>query len=288
MGIPGVTGGLSNHKELTKMKIKDFMQALYDFTDNAPENYKTTCDMLKIGEPEAEMTKVATTMFATAEVIRQAAAWGANLLIVHEPTFYNHFDRPEELDQSPEYILDVINAKRDFIRKHGMTIYRFHDHPHHRCPDMISEGQVKFWGLTGQWKKGKYFGINDFALDKPMSVLEIARTLENSLGIKHIRICGARETQVKQIGLCFGTPGHLEEELSNNDLVVTGEICEWAHGEYVRDLVEICGQRKSLLVLGHIPSEAQGMKLLAEFIQQHWPTIEARFFETPEAYTYVS
>lgn len=269
------------------MKIRDFMQALYDYTDNAAENYQVTCDTLKIGNPDAEVVKIAVSMFPTADVIRNAAAWGANLLIVHEPTFYNHFDRPEELDKAPAEILKVINAKRDFIRKNSLTIYRFHDHPHRCCPDMISEGQVKYWGLSGQWKKGRYLAVNEFVLDVPMNVLEIAKKLENTLNIRHIRICGSRETMVKTIGLCFGTPGHLEDELQSNDLVVTGEICEWANGEYVRDLVEICGQKKSLLVLGHIPSEAMGMKLLAERIPQIWTEFETRYFDSGEAYSYV-
>jgi len=270
------------------MKIKDFMQALYDSTENTPENYQQTCDMLKIGNPEDEVGKIAVTMFPTAGVIQEAAAWGANLLIVHEPTFYDHWDKPEELDKESEEKLFVIKAKRDFIRKNGLTIYRYHDHPHHRCPDLISEGQVKYWGLNGQWQKGKYCAVNEFILDDPMNILEVAARLEANLGIKHIRLCGSRETMVKTIGLCFGTPGHIEEEIWKNDLVVTGEICEWAQGEYVRDLVEICGQKKSLLVLGHIPSEAQGMRLLAERIPEKWPELQTRYFESGEAYTYIS
>jgi len=105
----------------TIMKIKDFMQALYESTDNAEQKYQDTCDRLKIGDGNADISKIAVTMFATANVIREASAWGANLLIVHEPTFYSHLDLPEELDKSPQEILQVINVKREFIRRHGLT-----------------------------------------------------------------------------------------------------------------------------------------------------------------------
>src|SRR5581483_3622139 len=39
----------------------------------------------------------AVTMMATLDVLQRAAASGHNLIITHEPTFYNHEDNPKEL-----------------------------------------------------------------------------------------------------------------------------------------------------------------------------------------------
>ena len=55
-----------------------------------------TVDCLKIGDPECEVAKIATTLTATPDVIRAAGEWGAQLLITHEPTFYNHADNFDE------------------------------------------------------------------------------------------------------------------------------------------------------------------------------------------------
>lgn len=266
------------------MKIREYMEKLYAETDAQTEHYVRTCDTLKAGNPEAELTKAAVTMFATGGVLRAAAEWGANLLIVHEPVFYRHLDDPAELETLPDPVKKVIAAKRRLIGELGITIYRYHDHPHYRVPDLISEGQTANWGLKGQWKRGKYWAVNRFELEEALPVLEVAEILKEKLELRHLRLAGSRETQVKKIGLCFGTPGHVEEELAENDLVVTGEICEWQAGEYIRDLVEILGERRSLLVLGHIGSERQGMKLLAERLNGRTEGIAARYFESGEVY----
>lgn len=112
------------------MKIKDFMQELYDWTDSNAANYEVTCDTLKAGDPEQELTRVATAMFATPDVIRQAENWGANLLIVHEPTFYDHWDNYETMAQTTGFKREILDMKQKFIADHGMTIFRYHDHPH--------------------------------------------------------------------------------------------------------------------------------------------------------------
>src|SRR5262245_26451220 len=51
-----------------------------------------TVDTFKAGDPNARVTGVATTMMATFDVLKRAAAAGRNLIITHEPTFYDHLD----------------------------------------------------------------------------------------------------------------------------------------------------------------------------------------------------
>ncbi len=68
---------------------------------------------------------------------------GKNLIIAHEPTFYNHLDQTDELKNDPVY-----QAKRKFIEEHGMVVFRFHDHWHEHRPDGILTGMVAAlrWG----------------------------------------------------------------------------------------------------------------------------------------------
>ena len=53
---------------------------------------KVTCDTVKAGDENRAVKKLAIAMFPTVEVIRAAAEWGADMLIVHEPTYYDHMD----------------------------------------------------------------------------------------------------------------------------------------------------------------------------------------------------
>src|SRR5882672_4594672 len=60
---------------------------------------KETVDTFKAGDPDTKVTGVAVTMMATFDVLQRAAASGKNLVITHEPTFYNH---PDEFSEIPQ------------------------------------------------------------------------------------------------------------------------------------------------------------------------------------------
>ena len=266
------------------MLISEFMKELYDFTENTPSFYEKTCDTLKTGDPSQTLTKVAVTMFATPEVIRQAASWGANLIIVHEPLFYDHMDDPVTRAEQTGLLRRIIDAKTKLLEETGMTVFRFHDHPHRAEKDWISMGEMKFWGLAGKWIKGEFYAVNRFELAEPMTAEKLAEMLEKNLSIRRIRIAGSPDTVCRKLGLCFGTPGHLMEELEVCDAVLTGEICEWRQGEPVRDMAELMPEKKALLVMSHIGSERDGMRLTAERIAEHFPGLETRYFECGEVY----
>src|SRR5512144_405733 len=84
--------------------------------------FTDTVDTIKAGDPSQELTGILVTFLATCEAIEQAAQLGANLIITHEPTFYNHLDTTDWLSQHPTYI-----AKQGLIERSGVVIWRFHD-----------------------------------------------------------------------------------------------------------------------------------------------------------------
>src|SRR4051812_24144076 len=55
-----------------------------------------TVDTFKAGDPQTAVTGIATTFMATYDVLQRAAAAGKNLVISHEPTFYNHEDQTKD------------------------------------------------------------------------------------------------------------------------------------------------------------------------------------------------
>ena len=70
-------------KELyTKMKAKELIEKL--FLSATERDLSKGCDQLIAGNPEAEVTKVAVTMFATPNIIKQAKEWGAELIITQQ------------------------------------------------------------------------------------------------------------------------------------------------------------------------------------------------------------
>lgn len=240
-----------------------------------------TCDTVKAGDVEKEISKVAVSMFATVDIVRRVKEWGADMLIVHEPTYYDHM---EVITKET----DVIRAKRALIEESGIVIYRYHDNMHFRDVDAIAEGELHYLGLTGRLEKTEYSASGLFISDTPVSALELAKRMKSELGMAHPRIAGAREAKGTRIATCFGTPSGVFDLLQsdNVDIVLTGEVCEWKLAEYARDAAAL-GMNKSLIVMGHIGSERDGMRLLVEKMKKKYNTLDTHYFECGEVYTYV-
>lgn len=258
------------------MTAQEIMDQLCTF--GAQGDYSNSCDTLKAGDPERQITKVAVTMTATAEVLRQAFAWGAELMIVHEPTYFNHWD--EHTDDPVEC------KKRSIIQDSGLVIYRFHDHPHIALPDMIAMGMMKQMALDAEVTLEPY-NLVRATLHQPMTAVEFAKLLENRLNIRHLRICGARDIPSTKICARFGASGGLVEQMQRNDteIMLCGETTEWSVAEYARDAAGL-GLNKTLIIMGHVGSERYGMVYIAEELKKLLPQLDIRYFETDEVYTY--
>lgn len=150
---------------------------------------------------------------------------------------------------------------------------------------LIYDGEIKYSGLKGKKLLKGIFAVTDLLLDEPMTAKELAAKLEKNLNIKHIKIAGCPDKKGSRIGCCFGTPGHIAEQLENNDFVLTGEICEWELGEMARDYAQL-GYNKAILVMGHIGSERAGMMLLCDILKEKHPELNPLYIECGEVYSY--
>src|SRR5688572_8109869 len=115
------------------MTIQQVIDLILTAIPGAPFN--ETVDTIKSGDGQQPVKGIVTTMFATVEVIKKAAALGANFIIAHEPTFYNHRDETAWLQND-----QVFRFKNDLLKQHGMVVWRFHDYWHTHRPDGVLMG----------------------------------------------------------------------------------------------------------------------------------------------------
>jgi putative NIF3 family GTP cyclohydrolase 1 type 2 len=223
---------------------------------------KETVDTFKAGNPDAPVTGIAVTMMATMDVLQRAAAKGQNFVITHEPTFYNHLDVPEGMAESDS----VWREKREFIEKHGMVVWRFHDHWHRRKPDGILAGMVHAMG----WEKYQQ-EENPYLFTMPERTLEaLAAEVAKKLSSPVVRVVGDPGMKVTRIAFSPGSAGFVREthalEMDNVEVLLVGETREWETVEYAADAVSE-GKKKALIVIGHIPSEQAGMEECARWLK---------------------
>src|SRR5258705_6446032 len=233
-----------------------------------------TVDTFKAGNPDAEVRGIAVTMMATLDVLQRAAAAGQNLIITHEPTFYNHLDKPDELEQKEND--PVLAAKRAFIAEHGLVIWRFHDHQHRMKADQIETGTAHALG----WETFQD-SSNQYVFDLPETDLQhLVSDLKNSLKVHVMRVVGDPKLKVRKVALVPGASGFAKEtralEISDLQVLITGEPREWETVEYVADAVTE-GKPKALIILSHIPSEQAGMEECARWLKTFVSEVPVEF-----------
>jgi putative NIF3 family GTP cyclohydrolase 1 type 2 len=239
-----------------------------------------TVDIFKTGDPETPVTGIVTTMFATMDILRQAVAKGCNLIITHEPTFYNHLDDTTDLVNSHD---PIYAEKRKYIEDHNLVIWRFHDHIHMMNPDEIIAGVVH----RLDWEKYEVKpGISYFVIPE-ITVMDLAATVKKNLGIAMLRVIGNPDFKVTKVAFAPGAPGSQMQmnALAREDVEVLliGESREWETIEYARDATEQ-GKHKAMIILGHVPSEEAGMEECARWLKTFIKDVPVNYIQTPEPF----
>ena len=239
-----------------------------------------TVDTFKAGNPDTPVTGIAVTMMATLDVLQRAAANGQNLIITHEPTFFNHYDdKPEGMDENDA----VWKEKRAFIEAHKLIIWRLHDHWHMRKPDGIQLGMVHALG----WEKFQN-PENEHLFTLPETTLEkLAADVAKKLDTPVMRVVGNPEMKVTKIAFSPGYAGFAPEtkalEMDNVEVLLVGETREWETVEYAADAVSE-GKRKALIVIGHVPSEQAGMEECARWLKTFVKNVPIEFVPTKQPF----
>lgn len=237
-----------------------------------------TVDNIIVGTAETPVKGIATTMMATLDVVRRAAAAGKNMIITHESTFFSHQDRTDQIQQDPTY-----QFKLDFLNKNKLVVFHFHDHWHGRKPDGIAVGMMRElgWEKYADPQNPKSFTFPEIPLAR------LAKELETKLKIRTMRVIGDPKLPVKRalaswgnVSLMPGLPFLARPEV---EVLIVGETHEWELVEYAQDAIA-SGQKKALIVLGHVVSEQAGMKYCAEWLRGFINEVPIEFIPATEPF----
>lgn len=228
-----------------------------------------TVDTLKAGSRDTKVTGIVTTMFATIDVIRKAISLGANFIIAHEPTFYNHQDETKWLEED-----DVYRYKAGLLKEHNIAVWRNHDYVHSLVADGVRAGVVEQLG----WQRLGSPVQSIYNLTPAPILSTLIADCKQKLNIKMLRFIGDPKQECQKVLLMPGASGgrrQIEAIIKNKpDVLVCGEISEWETAEYVRD-ARAKGDKIALVILGHIASEEPGSEFMAKWIREKVPGVKA-------------
>jgi putative NIF3 family GTP cyclohydrolase 1 type 2 len=276
--MPGIAIAYDFYKTKKEYTVQDVIDIILKEIPGSPS--KQTVDTIKSGSANNKVTGIVTTMFATIEVINATAKSGANFIIAHEPTFYNHED---DINYVPGNT--IVKQKQLLLQKHNIAVWRFHDSWHRYKPDGIGYGVLKKAGWLSYYEPEKTI------LKIPsISLGGLAEHLKSTLGIEHLRVIGELTQQCERIALMPGAGGGKMQisivEKEKPDVLVVGEVHEWETAEYIRDGLAL-GNKTSLIVLGHSVSEEPGMEWLVEWLQPKIPELSIKHIGSGNPFAWV-
>jgi hypothetical protein len=251
------------------MTIAEVLEKIKAF--HPPIDESRTRDTVKCGDVTQECTGVATTCYASYDVICRAIEKGCNLIITHEPTFYSDDEDSEgRLDNNETYL-----AKKKLIDDNGIVIWRDHDHIHGGGPGSSNRDYI-FYGIM------KVLGWDEYLVSserKPLlykvpktTVRGLTHELMEKIGLNGARIIGDPDAPVETVFICEhitanpfrGKRTQLEElEEYKPDAIIPLETIDWTIAEYVIDSCAL-GNKKAIISMGHFNFEEPGMKYMAE------------------------
>jgi len=226
----------------------------------------TTTDGFKAGDPATVVTGVATTVMATLDVLRRAAAAEQNLVITQEPTFYSANDEPGNRAVDPVYL-----AKKAFIDQQRLVVWRFSDHWNARQPSEAATALAATLGWSG------------YRLPETEQIYQLPETtlgaliadVRSRLNVRGgLRVIGKPAMRVRNVFVSPGTTAVLSTllNLRRADVILAGEPREWEVVPYTLDTWS-ADRGKAMIAVGRIVSEAPGIQACAAWIRSIVPEL---------------
>lgn len=243
-----------------------------------PWRETTFRDTFKAGGPDTTVTGIATTVFASFDMIQRAVAAGLNMIVPHEVTFWNDRDDAAIVSSDPLY-----TQKLDFLTRNNVVIFRMHDHMHDQRPDFLYVGSARELGLDAKYETAP--GSHRFTIQET-TLGRLAAEVKKRVGARALRVVGNPNARVSriQLGVGYATPSVNDAAI---DVVISGEQQEVDGGfdnpEYVLDAVEL-GIPKGWIMLGHAVSEEAGMLEMAQWIGRFVTEVPVRLIKAGEPF----
>jgi putative NIF3 family GTP cyclohydrolase 1 type 2 len=246
-------------------------------------------DGFKAGDPSTVVKGIATTAMATLDVLKQAVKANTNLVLTYEPTFYSRTDGWAPATPAAGRGLaglspddPVAKAKREFIGKNGLVVFRLRDHWQSRKENEMVTGLASAIGWSARRVKN-----DDVLYEIPKATAEATVALiRGKLNLRAgLRAVGDRKATIRRVLLFPGsmTPATMWQRYSEVDLIVAGEVREWENTHYAADMFA-AGEKRALVTTGRVASEEPGMRLCADWIKTVVKEVPAKWIGVGDPY----
>jgi len=245
------------------MKVKEIINAIEEF---APLSIQEDWDNsgLCVGSPEDEVTSVLLGLDCTPELVDEAVACGADMIVTHHPLIFKGVKRISPEDQTGEAIIKAVRA--------GISIYAAHTSAD-KVLAGVSGAMAARLGLEDvrileEDGEGTGLGVvGDLA--EPLTAMEAVALVKDRFSLKSLRTSRPVEGKITRVAMCGGSGGSLigAARKAGADLYLSGDISY--HNFFTENGFMI-------MDIGHYESEIEIVDILFSLIKKKFPTFAVR------------
>lgn len=275
------------------MKVREAIEKIKEWHKPYEEREKTR-DLYLCGDPQNECTGIAVTCCCTLDVMKKAVEHGVNLIISHEGITYNY----EKALPDKNFSNEVLVEKLDYAKRHGLTVWRDHDHMHRSdrpdAIDRIREDMI-FYGTMME------LGWEDYVIGdkkKPLwykipktTARQLADEIIRKWNLNGLRIVGNLDSEVETVYICEHIlGGEKDAKAMDNaekaDVMIPLEIVDYTLTSYVRDAATL-GRNKVIFEMGHFNAEELGMRYLETVLPEVFDhELKIVYIQSGDTFTY--
>ena len=245
------------------MKVKDIISTIESF---APLSIQERWDNsgLCVGSPEDEVHSVLLGLDCTPELVDEAIACGADMIVTHHPLIFSGLK-----NISPENMVGAAVIK---AIKAGISIYAAHT-----SADKVLAGgsgaMAARLGLTDVEildEDGDGTGLGVVGnLPEPLPAEEMTRLVKEKFGLKVLKSSRPLEGMISRVAMCGGSGRSLigAAMKSGAQLYVSGDI---SYHDFFTE------KGFMIMDIGHYESEIEIVDILFSLIKKNFPTFAVR------------
>ena len=244
-------------------KVKDVTKIIEEF---APLSIQEKWDNsgLCIGSPDAPVTSVLLGLDCTPELVDEAIACGADMIVTHHPLIFSGLKKISPDDMIGEAVFKAIKA--------GISIYAAHTNADKviagvsgamaaklglRNVEILSEdGEGTGLGVVGEFPE-------------EMTASQAVGIVKERFGLQMVKTSKPIDGMIRKVAMCGGSGGSLiaAAKASGAQLYLSGDISY--HNFFTSDGF-------MLMDIGHYESEIEIVDILFSLIKKNFPTFAVR------------
>jgi len=244
-------------------KVKDVVGVIEDF---APVSIQEGWDNsgLCIGSPDSPVSSVLLGLDCTPELVDEAVACGADMIVTHHPLIFSGLKKISPDDQVGAAVIKAVS--------NGISVYAAHT-----SADKVISGVsgamaarlgLKDVSILEEDGEGTGLGVVG-NLPEPLTAEQAVQLVKERFSLKAMRTSRPVEGMITRVAMCGGSGGSLIKSAmkSGAQLYISGDISY--HNFFTKDGFMI-------MDIGHYESEIEIVDILFSLLRKNFPTFAVR------------